>query len=317
MRNIFFNNSSQLRSGWKIAIVFLLVFAGIMCFSLILGIAIAFIQMPKGEDIYLETINNLGINPWFTLGSSIFSNILTIAFPILLWKLLDKRTVGEMGLTNIKTGYKDLVFGLLFGAISITIVCILLLATGSVTMVNKLSSPNISLSLLSGLILFIFVGFGEEILGRGYIMSVLKQTNNTWIILIVSSLIFSLLHGSNPNVTILGLCNIFLVGLLFGYMFLRSGNIWLPIGYHITWNYFQGYIWGFQVSGTDSIGLYQISVVNENIINGGAFGPEGGLSVTAIIIIGFFIVHEYYNKKVSNSIVEEELSLTKYHYNSK
>ena len=77
-------------------------------------------------------------------------------------------------------------------------------------------------------------------------------------------------------------------------MFMKSKNIWMPIGYHITWNYFQGYIWGFKVSGTNSNGLYAIENITNNIINGGDFGPEGGVIVTIIICLTFYFVYRYY-----------------------
>ncbi|MGH4119264.1 CPBP family intramembrane glutamic endopeptidase [Clostridium sp.] len=62
-------------------------------------------------------------------------------------------------------------------------------------------------------------------------------------------MIFSVMHSLNPSMSIISYLNLFLVALLFAYMFLKSNNFWLPIGYHITWNYFQGNIFGFQVSG--------------------------------------------------------------------
>ena len=86
---------------------------------------------------------------------------------------------------------------------------------------------------------------------------------------------------------------------------MKSKNIWMPIGYHITWNYFQGYIWGFQVSGITTSGLYKIENINNNIINGGLFGPEGGLIVTIVTCIAFYIVYKYY----SNNNIDEFIGI--------
>ena len=71
----------------------------------------------------------------------------------------------------------------------------------------------------------------------------------------------------------------------------------MPIGYHITWNYFQGNVFGFKVSGTEVEGMLSTTYSQDNIWNGGAFGPEGGLFVTAIILIGFIVVKLYYKNK--------------------
>jgi membrane protease YdiL (CAAX protease family) len=110
----------------------------------------------------------------------------------------------------------------------------------------------------------------------------------------VSAVIFSLMHIGNPNVSAIGLTNIVLVGILFSYMFIKSGSIWMPIGYHITWNYFQGDVFGFQVSGLKQVGIYKTTILNDNIINGGAFGPEGGIATTVVIIMGLLFVEWYY-----------------------
>lgn len=303
MKKIFINNESNLRSGWKICIVFLLMFSMLYATSTIINLIFQILLINKGQGYVISIINKLTYSGWFSVINGVVSNLCFIVPCIIMWKLFEKSKVRNMGLINIKYGYKDLLFGLAFGAISMTIVSILLLLFGNVKLTNLMSNPNISFSLITGLILFIAVGFGEEILGRAYIMSVLKQTNNKWIVLIVSALIFSLLHGGNPNVSLLALLNIFLVGLLFGYMYLKRENIWMPIGYHIMWNYFQGYVFGFQVSGTDAKGMYGINILNNNILNGGGFGPEGGLAVTVIIIIGFWIVNrisKFEKSKVKN-----------------
>jgi membrane protease YdiL (CAAX protease family) len=91
----------------------------------------------------------------------------------------------------------------------------------------------------------------------------------------------------------MGLLNIFLVGLLFAYMFYKSGSLWMPVGYHITWNFFQGNIFGFPVSGTEPSGIYTIINTKDNLITGGGFGPEGGILATAVIIICALFVFIY------------------------
>ncbi|MGH4119277.1 CPBP family intramembrane glutamic endopeptidase [Clostridium sp.] len=87
--------------------------------------------------------------------------------------------------------------------------------------------------------------------------------------MIVSSIIFPVMHSLNPSMSIISYLNLFLVALLFAYMYLKSNNLWLPIGYHITWNYFQGNIFGFQVSGQSTESLYKLSTPANNIITGG------------------------------------------------
>ena len=172
-----------------------------------------------------------------------------IGFIFLFWKVFDKKPIKEIGLINIKAGYKDLIKGLIFGALSLTFVFVVLLATGNVSLANPLSKPNFSPSLITGLILFIFVGINEEMFARGYCITVLKQTESRWVPIIISSVIFSLMRSLNPGMSLFSYLNLFLFALLAAYMYVKSNNLWLSIGYHITWNYFEGNVFGFLVSG--------------------------------------------------------------------
>ena len=212
-----------------------------------------------------------------------------------------------MGITSIRNSYKELGVGLALGAGTITIVAVVLLLIGSVKLVNPITSPKFTSDLIVGIFAFIAVGFGEEIFGRGYCMSVLKQTRNKWVVLIVSSIIFAAMHLGNAAIGVLPLINLFLVGIAFGYMFMKSSNIWMPIGFHITWNYFQGYIWGFQVSGNEVDGMYQIKTVKDSILNGGAFGAEGGLAVTAVILLTIWFVSIYYKDKSIDTFIDDRV----------
>ena len=305
---IFKNKYNEVRSGWKIFLVFLLAGALTLGASFLLGIVMSIIFLAKGNIDLLNNINIQGTAEYKFIFyiSSCMSNLLIIISSIIIWKLFEKKKISSMGITSIKKGYKELIVGLGLGAITMSIVAIGIVAIGDVKLVKPINKPNISIYLLYGLIQFIFVGFGEEILSRGYIMSVLKQTRNKWIILIGPALIFAALHLGNNGIDVLSFINLFLVGVLFAYMFMKSKNIWMPIGYHITWNYFQGYIWGFKVSGTSTNGLYQIENVTNNIINGGAFGPEGGIIVTIIICLTFGFVYWFYKDKSIDDFIEVE-----------
>ena len=299
------NKYNEVRSVWKILLVFLLSYTLMLGTSMLIGVIIGILLLIKGNSEYLMNFNTESTAEYeliFQVSTSL-SNILFIISCIIIWKIFEKKKINKMGITSIKNGYKELGIGLILGAITMSIVAIIIIAIGNVKLVNSISKPQISISLLYGLISFIFVGFGEEILSRGYIMSVLKQTRNIWLILIGPALIFAALHLGNEGIDVLSFINLFLVGVLFAYMFMKSKNIWMPIGYHITWNYFQGYIWGFGVSGVSVNGLYKIENVTNNIINGGAFGPEGGIIVTIVTCLMFIFVYWFYrDEKIDDFI---------------
>lgn len=307
-RNMMLKNKyNEVRSGWKILLVFLLSYALTLGISTLIGIVIGIVLLSNGNTDYLMNFNielNTEYELIFQITTSI-SNIIFILSCIIMWKLFEKKKISKMGITPIKKGYKELIVGLALGAFTMSIVAIVIMSIGDVSLINPISKPQITISLLYGLVGFIFVGFGEEILSRGYIMSVLKQTRNKWIVLLGPALIFAALHLGNNGIDLLSFINLFLVGVLFAYMFMKSKNLWMPIGYHITWNYFQGYIWGFGVSGIGVNGLYKVENISNNIINGGAFGPEGGIVVTIITCLTFYFVYRYYK----NNDVDEFMKI--------
>lgn len=299
MKNIFKNKNSQLRSGWKILITYTSFFivTNVIAFIIIAAYAAKLVYLAGGELDGAELTKLISENTRLNTSVMFIQVGLMILSVILFWKIFDKKPLKCLGLVNPLKNMKNFVNGLIFGAVSISIVFFILLIFGQIEMVNSFTQPNITKWLIIDLILFVFVGISEELFSRGYCMTVLAQTKNKWIMIVMSSAIFSAMHLLNPNGSILGLLNIFIVGILFALMFLKSGDLWMPIGYHITWNYFQGNIFGFNVSGKDVHGLYDLKYTTENIINGGKFGPEGGIIATIVLVISIILVWKYsFNK---------------------
>lgn len=296
--SMFKNKEGKIRSGWKIAAVTGAFLAAILIVIAIIQIITMPILISNG-DFNLKTLeyteNGMRIMNKISLASMFIQEIFMIIIPIIAWKFIMKRKLSHMGLTSLKEGSKDLLMGLLFGIISITVVFILIITTKNGTVESW--RPNFSFDTLIYLFLFIMVGFAEEIYGRGFIMSTLRQTKSIPAIIIISSIIFALLHSGNSGISIIPYINLFLVGVLFAYMYLKSANLWMCIGYHITWNYFQGNVFGFKVSGTSNNGILTTYYETDNVFNGGAFGPEGGLFVTVVILLGFIVVNRIYKDK--------------------
>lgn len=288
------NQQGQVRSGWIIAAAFGAYFLAVAIVSMIfiifavMGLAGSY---NFGAD-FLQAIMDLTFEwAWLLI---IFQELIMIAIVLFAWKKIFKRPLWQMGL-GFKGHGPELGFGLLFGAFSIALVFAASLLTGNIQVESWI--PVFSPGIITYLLVFILVGFAEEMFCRGFVMSVLRRTRSKPVIFIVSSLLFSLLHILNPGYTLMPLINIALVGALFAYMFMRSGNIWMPIGYHITWNYLQSSVFGMSVSGIETDGLFRSEYVEANLINGAGFGPEGGLLVTVAILAGFLVVRWYYRDK--------------------
>jgi len=142
-------------------------------------------------------------------------------------------------------------------------------------------------NLIWTILYFAFFVIIEELIFRSFIINGLKLlTKSTALALIVSSILFSIGHWFNEGSTILSAVSSFIGGLMYGYAFIKTQKLWLPFGLHFTWNFFQGYIFGFPVSGKIIKGLFEINISGNELWTGGVYGPEGGLiGIIARIIV--------------------------------
>jgi membrane protease YdiL (CAAX protease family) len=222
--------------------------------------------------------------------SMVASNIVVLGVSLGTFVILYKRPISQMGFALPKWGLR-LLYGALVGIAAIT-VCFAVFVLAGWGKIRKLNfSSAIVPEVIFYAILFIFVGFAEETLTRGYLMTALKTTRNKWFILFAPAITFSVLHFSNPNFNPIAAINIFVIGIAFGMMFIQTGSLWMPIGYHITWNYFQGVVYGMPVSGIAAPSLVSLEVNGPEVLTGGSFGAEGGLICTfvslAVIAVAF------------------------------
>jgi len=303
---MFKNKNNQIRAGWYILAAFIIMYVGQFIFSLPGSVLLVLMQMDLGSQSV-----DIVINPE-DLAGQIFENPLLLLFvqgagtfgglaaTLIAWRALNKKQPLDIGLRG--SGL-DFVFGLFLGAASIIFISLLLLVTGQVKMMNDFLSPEFSIFTLVFLVIFILTGFFEEIFFRGYVMKTMVATGNKrWVIYVVSAIVFSLVHLTNPNISWLGIINIAFVGILFAYMFDVTKSLWLPIGYHITWNYFQGSVFEFPVSGLTTNGLYKVDISHgHDLLTGGTFGLEGGLMATIFIALGFIATYLYAKKRHGDS----------------
>ena len=139
---------------------------------------------------------------------------------------------------------------------------------------------------------WIVQGGAEEVVLRGWALPVLGARYRPWIGLALSSVIFALLHGMNSHLSVLALVNLALFGVFAGLYALREGSIWGISALHSAWNWVQGNILGFEVSGLEAggVSLWKLKTQGPDWITGGGFGPEGGVAVTAVLLIGIAVI---------------------------
>ncbi|MCE4051412.1 CPBP family intramembrane glutamic endopeptidase [Bacillus sp. Au-Bac7] len=301
---MFKNSKGQVRTGWLIFVTLIITFVIQAIFMLPVEMYALFTVASDGDGTAVFTMDRSVImdgRPWLDVFSYALGYVAALISLLLLWKFLNKKKIQDLGFGLFLI---NIIFGLLLGAISIAIIFFILLFTDNIELINTLSNPNFSTYSITYLIFFILVGLFEELVFRGYIMSTLADRGRRKVtIYMVSALIFGIAHLANQNVTLLGIFNIFLVGILFAYMYDKTQSLWTPIGYHITWNYFQGNVFGFPVSGTTPYGVYTIDVSSGNdLLTGGSFGLEGGLLATLMIIFGFICTYLFSGKRKQTSI---------------
>jgi uncharacterized protein len=143
-------------------------------------------------------------------------------------------------------------------------------------------------SLLFVSILLLFGAVGEEMLFRGYGFQVLVKGIGAFATILPTAVLFGLAHSQNLNFGPLPLTNTILWGVVLGYSFLRSGDLWLPIGLHFGWNWTLPLL-GVNLSGfTMNVTVYVMHWNAGARWSGGAYGPEGGLLTTAVTVALFF-----------------------------
>ena len=146
-------------------------------------------------------------------------------------------------------------------------------------------------------LIFILVGWQEELLSRGYqLQNISEGINLTWGV-IISSFAFALLHLLNPGANWISTFGIFLAGLFLSLGYILTGQLWLPIGLHIGWNFFEGVVFGFPVSGLNPYELVKVNLTGPEIWTGGQFGPEAGLLQLPALLLGAILVFIYSKKR--------------------
>lgn len=220
-------------------------------------------------------------------------------------RFLDRRPFSEFGFHLGAGWWLDFLFGMVLGALLMTIVFLVELGLGWVRITGAFETYGtgapFAISMLLPVAAFLCVGFSEETVFRGYQLKNAAEGLNypaigprgaillAWV---SSSVFFGVLHADNPSATPISTFNIVLAGLMLGFGYVLSGELAIPIGLHITWNLFQGAVYGFPVSGFGPFGatLLATKQVGPDLWTGGSFGPEGGLLVPAVMLLGLCLI---------------------------
>lgn len=286
LKNIFINPElDYMRAGWRIGI-FLLIATG--CSFVVATPGIYLIKM-------LPPINSAGAQMFFVYLSITLATWLTLRF-------VDKRPFVSIGLTFKKNSVKELAQGLLLGSGMMSLIFVIEYSMGMVHIeFRDIAFQDGAIIFLNSALLYIAVGYGEEVLFRGYIFQIFVEGTNKIIATLTLALLFALAHAKNPNVSIFALINVGLAGIWLSIAYFKTKALWLPIGMHISWNFFQGFVYSFQVSGTTSekVQIGKAIVSGPEWITGGTFGPEGGALATLMLVLASAYI--YFSPRISSA----------------
>lgn len=209
-------------------------------------------------------------------------------------KVIEKRSFSSIGF-NKNNWLKKYSLGFLIGLAMMSIIVLILLPFGYITIEKNPIQP-VGVSAIASVLVILFgwiiQGATEEIVTRGWLLNVLSTKYNIGVGLLISSTLFGLMHLTNPNVNYIAVINIILVGLFYGLYVIKTNDLWAVCGMHSAWNFAQGNIFGFKVSGLDvSVGsLIDLNLVGSDFVTGGIFGPEAGITATFILLASIGIL---------------------------
>ncbi|WP_289753248.1 CPBP family intramembrane glutamic endopeptidase [Bacteroides acidifaciens] len=275
---------------WACIPLFIVVF--FVCMGLYGILAQGFLSLVLGVEA-----RHPGMVGYILLEGGMLLAVLTAAVIMLR---LERRPFSDLGL-SVKGHAKGLWYGFLMAVLLYLVGFGLSLVMGEVEVTGFQFRP---LDLLGALLFFGLVALFEEILMRGYILGHLLHTRlNKFLSLFISAALFAFLHIFNPEIAFLPMINLVLAGMLLGASYLYTRNLCFPLSLHFFWNWIQGPVLGYQVSGNNFMStMLKLHMPEENVLNGGAFGFEGSLICTVLMIVCTILIVWWGEKRKTISL---------------
>jgi len=332
--NIFIDSRyRRLRAGWRLILQILLLILFLFPTTGAAYFGAALLVFPESGGLTaLENpnaiIDDLIDHPIASGIIAVATFVATIASVWVAGRFFDRRRFANFGLHIDRNWWIDLGFGLGLGAALMGFIFAFELAFGWITITDTFHSETTGLgfpaALTFRLLAFVCVGIYEELLFRGYQLKNMSEgllavpslgpRGAILASLLISSALFGLAHAGNPNATAISTFNLILAGFFLALGYLLTGRLAIPIGLHITWNFFQGNVFGFPVSGSaaNTTTLIAIDQGGNPLLTGGAFGPEAGLIGIVALLLGSVLIvvwtrARYGQAKMMESLAQPEL----------
>ncbi len=267
------DNQGRLRSGWR----FLL---GALAAVIANYIAIAMAwPLSHGQARLLESI----YRPLTML-------LLMGGYALLLLSAdqVEERLLLAMGLGRFPGWLRQALLGIAIGGSLVTLAVAWILVFGKLTVLTlRFNNHTLGIAVVE-LFILASAAMGEELMFRGYPFHRLVEAAGPVIALLVMSFLFAFAHKGNPHASKVAMVNTFAIGALLCAAYLRTGLLWMPWGIHFAWNTALGLVFGLPVSGlTEFAVILRMRATGPSWVTGGAYGIEGSLVGTMVIVLGF------------------------------
>lgn len=269
-------------------------------FSLVIGFLVDFFSPGNGIASIQEFFYH------YFLYYELFSFVI-ILFLFIFWvKVIEKNALSSLGFVK-RNWLKYLGWGIMFSLVQMGVIALVYQVSGIGSFeLNELSLEPI-LFILGLFPFWLLQGGTEEVATRGWLLTRIAARTNLPLAIAISSSLFGILHMGNAGVTFLSVLNIILDGVLAGLLFIYTDSIWLVVAQHGTWNYVQGNLLGFQVSGTGAdASIFSFTMGSgPDWLTGGTFGAEGSIITTMVLLLSLVIVYRLGERKerVDNELV--------------
>lgn len=230
-----------------------------------------------------------GIRPrstpvWWGLSTQIVV-VLAAILPAFVMAAIEGRPFSDFGLPGANAFRRNFWMGSLWGIVWLSVLIIVLRLAGVFSFGSvALHGFRILKYGIYYVIFFLLTGFFEEFLVRGYSQWVLTKGMHFWPAAALLSIGFGALHSANPGESKVGIVAAALIGFFFCLTLRRTGDLWWAIGFHMSWDWGESYLYSVPDSGGMLPGhLLNSSFHGPDWLTGGSVGPEGSLIVFAVI----------------------------------
>jgi membrane protease YdiL (CAAX protease family) len=272
IKRVFRNRFGHWRTGWRLVVYAIAVY-------------VIFKAVSTPIKVFVPDVPESDFLSWTHTLVWVVGNMALLLGGLVVLRFFDRRPPAMLGLGVSRGWMREVSIGLAAGPVVTGALVLTLVLTGSVSLAL---SPDLRASFGAFpffLALFTLAAAVEEFVFRGYPLQVLAEGSRRWIAGILLCLPFTLGHVSNPDVTTIGVTNIFLAGVVLVILYFQTRRLWLPISFHLSWNLAQSWLWGFDVSGIEiSNRLFVVTSTGPDLVTGGEFGLEGSILSTILFV---------------------------------